>query len=360
MAQERKPPALAGGGLWDAAIGGSDASTGLSAGAAINVQVKSGTNRLHGSAFEYHTDNRIKARPALFPLGQGKPKTIFNQFGGTVGGPIKKDKLFYFLSYDGLLSRQTYSLFGTVPTQAAKIGDLSEVATPIYDPATGTADGVGRQPFGGNLIPLSRFSEPTQKILPLWPTANQSGLANNYFAASSAPYNRHTTDAKVNYNLSNRLTMFSRIGIIDWDEYYDPIFGVRLGGVAMSGQQAGPANGTSINLTSAATYVITPNLILDGYFGYNRSYQNVLPVDLDQKTGTDLLGIPGTNGPRKFEGGWPLISISGYNGIGVDQPYMPWIRHDPGFTYVDNSNWTKHNHNIRFGGDQLLAFLESL
>jgi Carboxypeptidase regulatory-like domain/TonB dependent receptor-like, beta-barrel len=335
----------------EAVTSSSDASTGLAAGAAINVQVKSGTNRVHGSAFEYHTDNQIKARPALFPVGQGKPKTIFNQFGGTIGGPIKKDKLFYFLSYDGLLSRQTYSLFGTVPTDAAKGGDLTEVATPIYDPGTGTPDGLNRQPFAGNLIPTSRFSAPSQKILPLWPAANQSGLANNYFAASSAPYNRHTIDAKVNYNVSNRLTMFSRIGIIDWDEYYDPIFGAKLGGVAMSGQQAGPANGTSINLTSAATYVITPSLILDGYFGYNRSYQNVLPVDLDQKIGTDVLGIPGTNGPRRFEGGWPLITISGYNGIGVDQPYMPWIRHDPGFNYVANFNWTKHNHNIRFGGE---------
>src|SRR5262249_30754175 len=335
----------------EAVTSSSDASTGLAAGAAINVQVKSGTNRVHGSAFEYHTDNQIKARPALFPTGQGKPKTIYNQFGGTVGGPIKKDKLFYFLSYDGLLSRQAYSLFGTVPTEAAKTGDLSEITTPIYDPATGTPDGLGRTPFGGNLVPSARFSAPSRKILPLWPTSNQPGLANNFFTASSAPYNRHTIDAKVNYNASSRLTMFTRVGVIAWDEYYEPIFGPKLGGVAMSGQQAGPANGTSINLTSAATYVITPNLVVDGYFGFNRSYQNVLPVNLDQKIGTDVLGIPGTNGPRRFEGGWPLITISGYNGIGVDQPYMPWIRHDPGYNYVTNFNWTKHNHNIRFGGE---------
>jgi hypothetical protein len=335
----------------EAVTSSSDASTGLAAGAAINVQVKSGGNRVHGSAFEYHADNALKARPALFPTGQGKPKTIFNQFGGTVGGPIKKDKLFYFLSYDGLLSRQAYSLFGTVPTEAAKAGDLTESSTAMYDPATGNGDGSGRQPFAGNLIPSSRFSAISQKILPLWPQANQPGLANNYFAASSAPYNRHTVDAKVNYNASSKLTMFTRIGIIAWDEYYDPIFGAKLGGVAISGQQAGPANGTSINLTSAATYVITPSLIVDGYFGFNRSYQNVLPVDLEQRVGTDVLGIPGTNGSRKFEGGWPLIGISGYNGIGVDQPYMPWIRHDPGFNYVTNFNWNKRNHNLRFGGE---------
>ena len=326
-----------------------DAEIGLVGGAAVNVQVKTGSNQIHGSAFEYHSDNVIKARPALFPVNQGKPKMIFNQLGGTIGGPIKKDKLFYFLSYDGLLSRQSYSVYATVPTAAAKTGNLTESPTAIYDPATGNPDGTGRQPFPGNIVPTARFSAPSQKILPLWPEANLSGQANNYFASASAPYNRHTIDTKVNYNASSKLTMFARVGILIWDEYYEPVFGTSLGGVAISGQQAGPANGNTINLTGAATYVISSNLVLDGYFGYNRSYQNVLPVDLEKKVGTDFLGIPGTNGDRSFEGGWPVISLAGYNGIGMDQPYMPWIRHDPGYNYVLNFNWTKGKHNIRWG-----------
>jgi Carboxypeptidase regulatory-like domain/TonB-dependent Receptor Plug Domain len=95
------------------------AETGLAGGGSINVQIKSGTNQFHGSAFEFHTDNDIKARPALFPVGQGKPKAIFNQFGATVGGPIKRDKLFFFLSYDGALSRQT-SLRIALPSARVK------------------------------------------------------------------------------------------------------------------------------------------------------------------------------------------------------------------------------------------------
>ena len=185
--------------------------------------------------------------------------------------------------------------------------------------------------------------------MPLWPTANQPGVANNFFVSASAPYNRHTIDAKVNYNLSSKLTLLARIGILDWNSYYEPVFGTQLGGVAISGQQSGPANGTSQNLTAAATYSVSPSFIIDGYFGFNRSFQNVLPVDLDKKIGTDFLGIPGTNGTRSFEGGWPLITLSGYNGIGVDQPYMPWIRHDPGYNYVTNANWNKSSHNLRFG-----------
>ena len=112
----------------EAVTSSSNADTGLVGGGSINVQIKSGSNQLHGSAFEYHTDNAIKARPALFPLGQGKPKMIFNQFGGTIGGPIKKDKLFYFLSYDGTLSRQSYSAFATVPTETAKSGKPHRIA----------------------------------------------------------------------------------------------------------------------------------------------------------------------------------------------------------------------------------------
>src|SRR5438034_5579565 len=172
--------------------------------------------------------------------------------------PCNMAKVCYVLCYDVLLSRQAYSVFGTIPTAAVKTGDLSEVTTPIYDPATGAADGSGRQPFADNRVPASRFSPISQKILPLWPEPNLGGLANNFFVSSSAPYNRHTVDAKVNYNVSNRLTTFARVGIIVWDQYYRPIFGEELGGVAISGQQAGPANGNSINITSAATYVITP------------------------------------------------------------------------------------------------------
>jgi hypothetical protein len=157
----------------EAVSGSYDAEMGLAGGAAINVQIKSGSNKVHGSAFEHHTDNQIKARPALFPVGQGKPKMIFNQLGGTVGGPIKRDKLFYFLSYDGALSRQGYAGYGTVPTDTVKTGNLSESPTPIYDPLTGGPDGSGRTAFPGNIIPTTRISSISQKIIPLWTAPNR-------------------------------------------------------------------------------------------------------------------------------------------------------------------------------------------
>jgi hypothetical protein len=337
----------------DVVSNSSDAGTGLAGGASINVQIKSGTNHIHGEAYETNSNNAIEAYPAVFPVGQKLPLLIFNQFGGTIGGPIRKDKLFYFLSYDGVLSRQAYSTYATVPTDAAKAGDFStESSTPIYDPATGNPDGSGRTAFSENKVPASRFSAVSQKILPLWPEPNLPGLTNNYFVSTTSPYDRHTVDGKINYNPTSNLTLSGHFGFLDWNSYYDTVFGTALGGSAISGQQSGPANGTSINSTVAVTYVIKPTLIVDGYFGYNNSYENVLPQDYGKNIGTDFLGIPGTNGPNIVSSGWPLISFSGlYNGVGVDQPYMPWIRHDPGFDYVTNFNWTKDTHNIRFGAE---------
>ena len=97
-----------------------DAEQGLAGGAAISVQTRSGSNELHGSAFAHHTDQHIKAKPFFLPTGQNQPKLIYNQLGATTGGPIRKNKLFYFLSYEGTLDRETAARFTTVPTAAIK------------------------------------------------------------------------------------------------------------------------------------------------------------------------------------------------------------------------------------------------
>ena len=114
-----------------------DASQGMAGGSAVNVQIKSGTNEIHGSLFEFHASNRLKAKPFFLPAGQGKPKYIDNQFGGSIGGPILKNKLFYFGSYEGSYNRQIGATFGTVPTAAIRSGNMSGSANPIYDPLTG-------------------------------------------------------------------------------------------------------------------------------------------------------------------------------------------------------------------------------
>ena len=126
-----------------------DAEQGLAGGAAISVQIKSGTNNFRGSAFEYHTNEALRANNYFAPPGTTKGTWRYNQYGGTIGGPIKRNKLFFFASYEGTRDRQNVSETHTVPTAALRRGDLSASANPIYDPMTGNANGTGRTAVPG-------------------------------------------------------------------------------------------------------------------------------------------------------------------------------------------------------------------
>src|SRR3989454_1526762 len=177
-----------------------DAEQGLAGGAAIALQIKSGSNDVHGSLFGFHTDQHMKAYQWAADRSQPKPKYIYNQYGATVGGPIKPDRLFYFLSYEGSHYSENVTQNVQVPTPAMKAGDLSASPTPIYDPATGNPDGTGGRPFPGNLIPSDRIDPGIQTILNLggWAPNTQGsgafGLARNYItSAPNYQWRRHTT-----------------------------------------------------------------------------------------------------------------------------------------------------------------------
>ena len=120
-----------------------DAEQGLAGGAAINVTMKSGTNGFHGVAFNYHQNSAIKARNVFFTEAK-IPKYIQNQYGGTLGGPIVKNKLFFFGSHERTARRWNVSRFVTVPTADQREGNFAAYGTTLYDPLTGSADGSGR------------------------------------------------------------------------------------------------------------------------------------------------------------------------------------------------------------------------
>ena len=144
-----------------------DAEQGLAGGATIALQIKSGSNEVHGSLFGFHTDQHLKAYQWAADRSQPKPKYIYNQYGVTIGGPIKKDRLFFFGSYEGTNYSESVTQNVQVPTLAMKAGDLSASPTPIYDPQTGAPDGTGRTPFPNNIIPRDRIDPGIQAILNL-------------------------------------------------------------------------------------------------------------------------------------------------------------------------------------------------
>src|SRR5437763_6078491 len=350
-----------------------DAEQGFAGGAAINVQIKSGTNAIHGSAFEYHSNQHLKAWPESVPPGQSqKPNLIYNQFGGTIGGPIKKDKLFYFVSYEGSYDHRNVQRKVTVPTDAMKAGDFSQFLANgiiIYNPytdASGTtlADPSQRLPMMApgdprcntatnpsceNIIPASLLNTPSaqiaQKINALWPEPNLPGLKNNYFASGGFAFDRHTIDSKVNWNINQKFNVFGRFSFLHYSDFTPTVFQSRgaLGRPIGGSSNPGHGHGETYSTTFGSTYTFKPNFIMDAYFGFTKQGTNSEQTGLGTNIGLDVLAIPGTNGTRKFESGWPEFDFGGTNDfatMGVNSNFMPYYRHDPQYQYVVNFNWT--------------------
>jgi hypothetical protein len=325
--------------------GSADAEQGMAGGAAITLVTKSGTNELHGSAFEFHDDQHLKARP-FFAVT--KPVSINNNFGGTIGGKIVKNKLFYFLSFDGTRQKQGATGLYTVPTVDQRAGDFSKYPNIIYDPNTGNPDGTGRTPFANNSIPGNRISAVALKLQSYFPLpTNPAAVANNYFATGGPILNRDYYDVKINYNRNEKHAIFGKYGRMT----------ALAGGQGIFGVAGGPAPGADPGLgdtliqlgTLGHTYVLSPNLLLDEVVGYERQGQSVHGNDFGTNYG-DQLGIPGLNGPDIRQSGFPNTNFSTYTNFGVPS-WMPLTRIEESITTSHNLSWTKGKHELRFGFD---------
>jgi hypothetical protein len=355
-----------------------DAEQGLAGGAAINLQTKSGTNQMHGSLFEYHSNNHLKAWPDQIDAPElnvgNKPKLVYNQFGGTAGGAIKKDKLFYFVSYEGTTDHRAVENRVTVPSAAMKKGDFSAAGAPVYDPLTGNSDGTARTQFSVapgdpnyalcdtaanpqclNILPAARMDSIALKLAALMPDPNLSGVRDNYYVAAPFAFNRHQVDAKIDYSATPKLNLSGTFGVQHFTTSVPTVFGDELVGDPIGGSSnPGHGSGNTYRFTVMGTYTFTPNVVLDAHFGWARQGTASEQPGLGTNIGSDVLGIPGTNGPRAFESGWPEFDFNAaddFATIGVDNNFMPYYRSDPQYQYVANLSWVKGKHNLRFGGD---------
>jgi hypothetical protein len=185
--------------------------------------------------------------------------------------------------------------------------------------------------------------------LPNVPTATAIPV-NNYFSTGSAAFDRHTIDSKYNYNISEKWTMFARLSYLKFDLLAPTAFG-DIGGGPIAFGNPGTGFGSTWSGTLGTTYTITPSLILDAYYGYTLMDTNIEQPGLGPNRGRDELKIPGTNGTRYFESGYPGFGIGGFAAFGSTENYMPYYRNDPQAQYVANLNWIRGKHNFRFGGD---------
>lgn len=325
----------------------SGADQGMANGASVNVQIKSGTNQLHGELYFYHVDNLLKARPYFLPVTRGLPKLIENNPGGTVGGPIWRNRLFFFGSYEGDFLHQSNINIVTVPTSAIRAGDMSGSPTPIYDPATGAPDGSGRIAFAGNQIPSGRISPIVQKVIALIPQPNipGAGAANNYFVTTPSVYTIQKIDTKFDYIATSKLHLFMRYSDYPYQQTQGTVFGPVLGGANDANQ-----GGNIYALSASGTYVATPHFVIDTLFGLTHSSQHLSPPNSNQRYGSDVLGIPGTNvGDLPAAGGVPRFLVSNYANYGSNYPAEHYL--DPVFQYTVNATWSKGRHSIRFGAE---------
>lgn len=301
------------------------AEQGTAGGSVINVSIKSGTNQFHGSVWEYNSIRQYDARN--FFNVQKFPKNIYNEYGAAVGGPIVKNKLFFFADWDRTTRRQAISGTQSIPTSQTVTGNFQGLTAPgtstqvqIYDPRTGNPDGTGRltfaQEYGTMAIPSSRIDPASAKMLSLLPAVNNCATnpctnpINDFFGSGTFAYTLDKVDAKITYAPNERNSAFGRYSIAPSDISDPPTLGAAGGGTYDGGQQ-GNATGRIQNVGLGFVHTFTPNLLLDMNAGYGRQRLGAQAPDITSNFGLNVLNIPGTNGPNALQGGQPAFYLGG-------------------------------------------------
>jgi len=329
---------------------------GRGAGAVTNVILKSGTNQFHGSLYEFVQNGDFDSRNFFQPAVAA---VHYNYFGGTIGGPIKKDKLFFFADFLRTTDHEANANTETIPSPLSRTGNLSEAlagSNPalVYDPSTGDpATGVGRTPFAGNIIPASRLNPIALKILALVPAPNEPfnplAPANNYFALLPFTKDTNFTDGKIDYNVSEKDRVSGRFSFQRPVVFQAPIFG------AAGGDANGAFEGTGIQKTYSTgvnwNHVFSPTLINEFRAGVAHYNNTAIPSDYGTNASTSL-GIPGIN-INQFDSGLVGINLNGpfTNPIVGYSASLPWIRAEANIDLVDTITKTRGNHTFTVGFD---------
>jgi outer membrane receptor protein involved in Fe transport len=334
-----------------------DAAQGMTGGAATAVVTKSGTNTFKGSAFYFRQQDELNARRGYFDPGKVDSSTAI--MGGTAGGPVRRDRLFYFGSWERNAERQGIFNTYTVPTARMRNGDFGEVLAlnqsfRIYDPATGTSTGAGRSVFENAVIPPNRISDIARKIQALYPEPNNpgtnNGLQNNLYLPRSPTADRDNYDLKVNWNRTSAHQIWGKFSMMEASVF--DLFYLGLEG-------AGGGDTRTMVYTAGQTWTLTPTLLMDGSVGANVMRQNMTGPDYGTNFGTEVFGIPGLNaagavgpGSRDLQrySGMPVIS-TGLSQLGNDATWTPVWRDERSYTVSTNLTKVAGEHEVRTGFD---------
>ena len=345
-----------------------DAEFGQAVAGVVSVQTKSGSNEFHGSAFEFAQRDKFQARnPFTQPdvvnpiTGNVLPETKKDQFGASLGGPLVKNKFFWFADYQGSRNTVGGSRLLTVPTAAARAGDLSAYGINIYDPLTG--DPSQRTQFPGNVIPSSRLSPQTQNLLRLLPLPNATGRDNgtrdNYNAQGSETFNADAADVRLDARVSPKLNIFGRYSLGKYNLDGPTSFG--QGGGAELVSLGGNSKVKNQSVATGFDYTMNPTTVLDFRFGYYRYKVDVVPFDYGTQPMTEA-GVPGLNVDDTFTSGMSGMFINGdrgFNmgsGLGVNRCNCTLAQDEKQWQVVSNLTKLFGNHTAKFGFDIRRAY----
>lgn len=322
------------------------AEYGYSAGAVVNATLKGGGNQIHGDLFEFIRNNVFDGRNYFASPTQPKPVLRRNQYGGTLGGPIIKNKAFLFGSFEQTREDDGITYVTTVPTAAMRTGNFAGQPA-IFDPNTTVNLGNGvyrRTQFSGNQIPINRFDPAAAKLLALIPAPTSSASANNYTLSPVQNVKTNRFDFRHDLQLSDKDSFFARYSYFTYDYVYPGPFSPPLVGSTSFQNSIKATTGNAAGL--GETHSFNPHLVNEFRAGYNRIEDNLTPFIQDYIADQyDLGGIPRQLGV----GGLPSISISGTTTIG-EATFLPSGKVSETFTLQDNLNLQFGNHSLKVGG----------
>jgi hypothetical protein len=361
------------------------AESGKAVAGLVTVQTKSGTNEIHGSGFYYYRGSGQEARdPFTNKPGVPLANATWKQFGGSVGGPIIKDKLFFFGDYQG--TRQIAGITNALVIPTAEVVSTCNPATnptsdtpgfcnlsqylgtynqggQVWNPASSTAvDGSGRTPFANNMIPIGLISPQAGAILAKFPSpSNGNVVTNSYFASGSGPFNQNAFDVRIDYAAPHSFNIFGRYSL----NYFTLSGKGSLGALGGVGFGPGGLNGESTvhnqSLSTGFTKALNDHLLTDFRFGYfkynpqtNYSDAGTNPMTAFGVPGLNL-GTPSTTGLAEFylqqNGTQPDQFSSFGDGLNVGRCNCPLTESEQQFQFVNNWTVMKGNHEFKFGAD---------
>jgi hypothetical protein len=323
---------------------------GRTAGGVINIVTRSGTNQFHGSVYEYFRNDIFDGRNFFQNTGP-KPELRQNQYGASIGGPIFRDKTFFYFDYEGFRQVSGTTDTGTTVTQG-EYNALHSLAglTPqsLFSTANGTAQAyAGAIPATGGPVPINPIA---LSYLQLLPAPTNSALASNYTISPNKTQNYNTYDARIDHNLNANNIVFARFSYNSVDTFTPPAFGTQ-NGVQVSGGRYnfdGPATDIAQQYELGYTHIFTPGLIMDLRAGFTRINNLSLPLNygigIDQK-----IGFPAAmTSFSPYADSLTPVSIGPFGDVG-DGAYVPLQDIDNTFQYAGTVSWTKGNHNIKVG-----------